>query len=94
MPYVPIRRGAGALYDYNLNEMLKELFAEVPVTYTQITETPYSIVEADLNTGHSIYGVQTGENATITLPAATTDPAKIVVVKNEMTDFTVNILPG
>lgn len=29
MPYTPIRKGAGRLWEYNLDQMLQELFASI-----------------------------------------------------------------
>ena len=62
------------------------------VTYTEVTTATYDISAGSLIVGHNIFGVNAGEDAVVNLPA-TTDPTKIVVVKNEMQSFTVTVLP-
>lgn len=58
------------------------------IQYIPVTTTPYTVQEADLVKGQTLYGVNTGENATVNLPTIS-DPTKQVTILNEMTSFTV-----
>lgn len=58
------------------------------VKYTAVTTTTYTVQESDLIEGINIYGVDSGGNTTVFLPA-NVDPKKIIVVSNEMDTFTV-----
>lgn len=63
------------------------------ITYTEITTTPYTILEADLVTGHNIFGVNTTEDATVFIPNDI-EPTKLILVNNETANYTVNVQPA
>lgn len=64
---------------------------EPVVKYTLIETTPYTVDVASLIVGHNIFGVSTGSNAVVNLPASVDDPRKLITVNNEMTGFEVTI---
>jgi hypothetical protein len=60
------------------------------IKYTKIDSTPYVINKNRLVTGHNIFGVDAGANATVYLPKET-DPTKLIVINNESPTFTLTI---
>lgn len=62
------------------------------VKYTAVSSASYTIQENNLIQGHNIYGVDSGANSVVYLPVIS-DPTKLVVVSNEMTNFTVTTQP-
>lgn len=61
-----------------------------PVKFTSITSTPYYIQISDLITGHNLFGVNTGSNATVYLPSFT-DSVKLIIINNEMQSYSVTV---
>jgi len=61
-----------------------------PVKFTSITSSPYYIQISDLITGHNLFGVNTGSNATVYLPSFI-DSVKLIIINNEMQSYSVTV---
>lgn len=58
------------------------------IQYVEITDTTYTVTEAELIVGQNIFGVNSTADSTVNLPTIT-DSTKLVIVKNEMECYTV-----
>lgn len=77
--------------DERITRIVSTHRAPPPVTYTHVTDTVYYIDQKGLISGHNIFGVDAGADATVYLPLGR-EPTALIVVNNEMQSFNVTVL--